>query len=181
MALPKRDPPTPDASPERVGRVRLPSAKEDADPNVVFHANAVLEVRPTPVVLPPLERHLASFIDGFRPVARLRKKSGLSSDELLDALRALRDRGLLVLTGIIELTDEAYEPADTDEFEGTVPRGQHDIIPPHVMHEIQAMLDEEEALRRDEERAEREENAANEANDFEMQATTEAEIPRDDD
>lgn len=161
---------------ERVGRVRLPSEKEEQDPYAIFHANAVLEVRPTPIVLPPLERHVAGVIDGFRPVARLRKKSGLSSDELLDALRALHARGLLVLTGIIELTDELYAPAEPDEFEGTVPRGQHDVIPPHVMREIQAMLDEEEALRITEER----EEAEAEANQFEMQATTEAEIPNDD-
>lgn len=158
---------------ERVGRVRLPSEKEDADPNAIFHANAVLEVRPTPIVLPPLERHVAGIIDGFRPVARLRRKSGLSSDELIDALRALHARGLLVLTGIIELTDELYAPADPDEFEGTVPRGQHDVIPPHVMREIQAMLDEEEALRLSEE---------NEDDDgLEMQATIEAKLPNDDD
>ena len=160
---------------ERVGRVRLPSEKEEHDPFAIFHANAVLEVRPTHLVLPPLERHVAELIDGFRPVARLRKKSGLSSDELLDALRALHTRGLLVLTGIIELTDELYARAEPDEFEGTVPRGQHDVIPPHVMHEIQAMIDDEEELRRTEEREEAE------AQDFEAQATTEAEIPKDDD
>lgn len=176
MAMTKRD--TDAADPvqrsERVGRVRLPSPKEEADPFAVFHANAVLEVRPTPIVLPPLERHVAGLIDGFRPVARLRKKSGLSSDELLDALRALKERDLLVLTGIIELTDELYEPHDPDEFEGTVPRGQHDVIPPHVMREIQAMLDEEDAIRRTEEREEAE------AQQFEQAATTESELPKDD-
>lgn len=173
MAMTKRDNNGAVDPVERVGRVRLPSEKEDADPNAIFHANAVLEVRPTPIVLPPLERHVAGIIDGFRPVARLRRKSGLSSDELIDALRALHARGLLVLTGIIELTDELYAPADPDEFEGTVPRGQHDVIPPHVMREIQAMLDEEEALRLSEE---------NEDDDgLEMQATIEAKLPNDDD
>lgn len=159
----------------RAGRVRLPTAKEDADPDVVFHANAVLEVRPTPIVLPPLERHVAGFIDGFRPVARVRKKSGLSSDELIDALRALRSRGLLVLTGIIEATDDTYAPLDPDDSEGTIPRGSHDVIPPHVMLEIEAMLDEEDRLRRNEEHFDAE------AGEFEMHETTEMETPGDDD
>jgi hypothetical protein len=177
MAVTKRDNKDASEPVERVGRVRLPSEKEDADPNAVFHANAVLEVRSTPEVLPPLERHVAGLIDGFRPVARLRKKSGLSSDELLDALRALHTRGLLVLTGVIELTDELYEPHDPDEFEGTVPRGQHDVIPPHVMREIQSMIDEEEELRRTEAREEFERDQSERSErEFEHNTTTELEL-----
>lgn len=150
----------------RVGRVRLPTPKEDADPDCVFHANAVLSLRESEAVLPPLERHVAQLIDGFRPVARLRKKAGLSSDELIDALRALRARGLLVLTGIIEESADHVPVADdSDDVEATVPHGANDVIPPHVMREIQTMLDEEDELRR-------QELSPDDADEFENETTT---------
>lgn len=154
----------------RVGRVRPPTAQELADEDSVLQPGAVLEVKEHDEVLPPPERHLVGFIDGFRPVARVRRRCGLSPAEFMSALSSIAARGLLTLKGVIEETDDASFVYGEDEIEGTLPRGMNDVIPPHVMREIQAMIDEEVTARH-------QERLPDDPGSFEHQATTEVEIP----
>jgi hypothetical protein len=51
------------------------------------------------LALSPFEQHVVQFVDGLRPVARLRKKTQLSSDDLRIALAMLADKGALMLRG----------------------------------------------------------------------------------
>lgn len=51
-------------------------------------------------VLSPFEQHVARLLDGQRPVARIRKKSGLSADDLRIALGMMADNGHLVQVGV---------------------------------------------------------------------------------
>ena len=63
-----------------IGRARRPTAEELGNPEAMFRPDAVLElVAPLPLDAAPIETHVGGLIDGVRPVARLRKKSGLSS------------------------------------------------------------------------------------------------------
>jgi hypothetical protein len=52
--------------------------------------------------LSPFEQHVIGFINGCRPVARLRKKTELSSDDLRIALAMIVDRGVLELRGFLK-------------------------------------------------------------------------------
>lgn len=53
------------------------------------------------VALSPFELHVLSFVDGVRPVARLRKKTGLSGDDLRIAVGMLAEKNAVVLVGFI--------------------------------------------------------------------------------
>lgn len=53
------------------------------------------------VALSPFELHVLSFIDGKRPVARLRKKTGLTGDDLRIAVGMLAEKNAVVLAGVI--------------------------------------------------------------------------------
>ncbi len=156
----------------RVGRTRRPTAAERASSETLFRADSVLALTEAlPADVSAVESHVAGTIDGFRPVARLRKKSGLSSEDLRVALGMLHTRGLLELVGVVE---QAFIPWGTDRAEyptdATVPKGAGDVIPPHVMDEIQSMIDEEERKRADEEGA---------ADAFDDEITTETALPDD--
>lgn len=50
-------------------------------------------------VLSPFEQHVLSFLDGKRPLARLRKKAGLTFADLKVAIGMLADRGAIEVLG----------------------------------------------------------------------------------
>lgn len=135
-----------------IGRARRPTAEELGNPEAMFRPEAVLElVAPLPHDAAPIEAHVGGLIDGVRPVARLRKKSGLSSDDLRVAIGQLRDRRVLKLAGVVEeaigpwaddIAAEIAERARASDDHSI--RGAGEYIPPHVMAEIQSMVDEEE-------------------------------------
>lgn len=51
--------------------------------------------------LSPFELHVLGFIDGKRPVARVRKLAGLTSDDVRIAVGMLADKGAVVLAGAV--------------------------------------------------------------------------------
>lgn len=53
----------------------------------------------------PFEQHVLGFIDGKRPVARLRKLTGLSSDDLRIAVGMLAEKGAIELVGTVAPPD----------------------------------------------------------------------------
>lgn len=135
-----------------IGRARRPTAEELKNPEAMSRPDAVLELAaPLPSDVSPIETHVGALIDGVRPVARLKKKSGLSSDDLRVALGQLRDRRLLKLVGLIEeavgpwaddIAAEVAERARASQEQSINATGEY--IPPHVMAEIQSMIAEEE-------------------------------------
>ncbi len=135
-----------------IGRSRRPTDEELRSPEAMFRPDAVLELATRlPTDISPIETHVGGLIDGVRPVARLRKKSGLSSDDLRVALGQLRDRRLLKLVGVIEeaigpwaddIAAEVAERMRSSQEHSIKASGEY--IPPHVMAEIQNMMDEEE-------------------------------------
>lgn len=127
-----------------LGRVR-PATLEEADHReTMFRPEAVLALTmPLPADLGPFERHVAGFIDGVRPVARIRTKSGVSSADLRIALASLCDLKLLRLAGLVEeiaanASTGVAPPIDAD----TMTRSTPERVPAHVMAEIQSMIDE---------------------------------------
>jgi hypothetical protein len=125
-----------------VGRVRPVTLEESESREIMFRADAVLALTgPVPADIGAFEQHVASLIDGMRPVARVRTKSGVSSADLRIALASLCDRHLLRLAGIVVLSTvtmkQTARPPEGDT--GSRP----DLIPTTVMAEIAAMLDED--------------------------------------
>lgn len=146
-----------------LGRVRPATLEEGARREDLFRPDAVLSLAGAlPSDLSVFEMHIAALIDGMRPVARIRKKSGVTSADLRIALGALADRKLLLLTGIVEeavgevateisrelAANEVLDAADFDV--PTLNQAVPDIIPPHVMAEIQSMIDDDDELDLDE-------------------------------
>lgn len=135
-----------------IGRTRPPTEEEKGSAEAMLRPEAVLTLtRAPPADLSPFETHVAALVDGVRPVARLKKKSGLSSADLRVALGLLRDRKLLGLVGIVEeavgpwADDIQAEIAERARGSGDQSvKGTGEYIPPHVMAEIQRMVDEEE-------------------------------------
>ncbi|HEY4223536.1 MAG TPA: hypothetical protein VGO62_19395 [Myxococcota bacterium] len=134
-----------------VGRVRPATLDEDMAAATVFRPDAVLALigGAVPDDLPAFEKHVAGLIDGVRPVARIKKKAGVSSSDLRIALASLNDRKLLRVTGIVEeaigaLAQEIKEQLNGFETEVTMPRAVPAAVPMHVMAEIQSMLDEDD-------------------------------------
>ncbi len=135
-----------------IGRTRPPTAAELQSPEAMFRPEAVLAlVAPLPLEATPIELHVGGLVDGVRPVARLKKKSGLSSEDLRVALGQLRDRRALKLVGVVEeaigpwaddIAAEAAARARGSEDHSI--KGSGEYIPPHVMAEIQNMVDDEE-------------------------------------
>ena len=126
-----------------VGRVRPAKLEETERREIMFRADAVLALTgPVPADIGAFEQHVASLIDGMRPVARVRTKSGVSSADLRIALASLCDRRLLRLVGIV------IETAVTIKETVRTPDGQTgskpDLIPAHVMMEIAQMMDEDD-------------------------------------
>lgn len=72
----------------------------------MVEADAVLALREganlAALSLSPFEQHVLSFIDGQRPVARIRKKAGLGASDLKIAIGMLSDRNLIVVKGHIK-------------------------------------------------------------------------------
>jgi hypothetical protein len=134
-----------------VGRVRPVTLEEEDSRDSLFRPDAVLALTgAVPADVSPFEAHIAALIDGVRPVARLRKKSGVSSADLRIALGGLVDKKLVRLAGIIveavgetgadirrELAERANDP-------NTIPRATPDLVPPTVMDDIRSMLDEDD-------------------------------------
>ena len=81
------------------------SVQELMKPDAVLAQAADIEQRKA--MLSPFEMHVLSSIDGKRPVARLRKKTGLSSDDLRIAVGMLAEKHAVVLVGTIAPPDMA--------------------------------------------------------------------------
>lgn len=112
---------------------------------------AVLSIVPgDDSVLSPFERHVASFLDGSRPLARVARKANLSLDDARIALALLLDRKRAVLVGHL-LVPERFQPktraaptapaAATAPAAPAQPRRQPPPLPPD------AALDEPAAVR----------------------------------
>src|SRR5688572_25956849 len=126
-----------------VGRVRPATLDESESREAMFRADAVLALTsPVPADIGAFEQHVASLIDGVRPVARVKTKSGVSSSDLRIALGSLCDRGLLRLAGIVVVS--AVKVKDTERRPEGETGSRADLIPAHVMAEIAAMMEEED-------------------------------------
>lgn len=75
--------------------------------------------------LSPFEQHVLSFIDGQRPVARIRKKAGLGAADITIAIGMLSDRNLIVVKGYIKPDVRAL--LDDDDLDET---GEIQLPPP---------------------------------------------------
>lgn len=131
-----------------VGRVRPVTLEEEERRETMFRADAVLALTgPVPTDIGAFEQHVASLIDGVRPVARIKSKSGVSSADLRIALASLCDRRLLRLAGIV-VEAPPVKMQDTvvkrDKDGNTLPGVVPDLIPPHVMADIVAMMEEDD-------------------------------------
>lgn len=94
--------------------------------------------------LSPFEQHVLSFLDGKRPLARLRKKAGLTFADLKVAIGMLADRGALEVVGTFkpdvrgmldhdDLDDSHPFPAAPPRPQvAAPPRPQVDAPPPPV-------------------------------------------------
>lgn len=130
-----------------IGRIRRATVDEVALDADLFRADAVLALAGAlPADLTLAEAETARLIDGVRPVARIRKKSGVTSAELRNALRALHERRLLRLVGIVE---EAGRAAAADHVDEDATRRVLDsemMISARAMAEIKAMIDEDKSM-----------------------------------
>lgn len=79
------------------------SVQELMKPEAVLKKADDLDKRKS--MLSPFEMHVLSFIDGNRPVARLRKLTGLSSDDIRIAVGMLAEKGAVKLMGHIAAPD----------------------------------------------------------------------------
>jgi hypothetical protein len=85
-----------------MGRIRPARLDEDSREDML-RADAVLALTASlPSDLSAFENFVATLIDGVRPVARIKKKANVSSQDLRIALNGLADRNLVRLAGIVE-------------------------------------------------------------------------------
>ena len=87
----------------------------DAATEVLLEEDAVLELITGGIRtfdLTPFEQHISSFIDGQRPVARVAKLSGLSTNDVRIALALLADRQMLRRVGHAERSVVETDPLD---------------------------------------------------------------------
>jgi hypothetical protein len=91
------------------------STQQMLEPDAVLRLKANADL--AHLQLSPFEEHVLGFVDGQRPVARLRKKSGLSQSDTKIALAMLIDRGLLELVGVVRAS--ALD-VDLEDESGTV-------------------------------------------------------------
>ncbi|MCC7107839.1 MAG: hypothetical protein IT382_01000 [Deltaproteobacteria bacterium] len=89
-------------------------------PQVVLRCKAGVDR----AALSPFEQHVLSFLDGRRPLARLRKKAGLSFGDLKVAIGMLADRGVLEVVG--NFVPDLKGLLEEDEL---VDSGPHGILP----------------------------------------------------
>src|SRR5688572_14732501 len=139
-----------------LGRMRPATDAEINSKETWFRPESVLGMRgPPPLDASPFELHVANLVDGVRPVARIKKKSGLSSADLRIALGMLRDRNCLKLVGVIEeaagpyaveIAQHAAEiaAAMASDPDVTKPEGSGEFIPHHVMADIKSMLNDDD-------------------------------------
>lgn len=126
-----------------VGRIRPATLDESESREVMFRANAVLALtKPLPADVGAFEQHVASLIDGVRPIARIKTKSGVSSADLRIALASLCDKGLLRLAGIV--VEQQISIKDTVRRPEGHTGSRPDLIPAHVMADIAAMMEEDD-------------------------------------
>lgn len=126
-----------------VGRVRPATLDESQSREAMFRADAVLALTaPVPADIGAFEQHVASLLDGVRPVARVKTRSGVSSSDLRIALASLCDRGLLRLAGVVVETAVTLKETQRSNDDNTGSKPDH--IPAHVMMEIAAMMSEDE-------------------------------------
>lgn len=126
-----------------VGRVRPVTLDEGESREIMLRADAVLALTgPVPADIGAFEQHVAALIDGVRPVARIRTKSGVSSADLRIALASLCDRHLLRLAGIV--VETAVTIKETQRTRDGETGSRPDLIPAHVMMEIAAMMEEDD-------------------------------------
>lgn len=129
-----------------VGRVRGPTPEETMRAPNLYRADAVLGLTgAAPDDLGALELLTARLIDGTRPVARLQKKSGMSSVELRNALTALHARRLIRLVGIVEPAGVAAAGDDDHDATRRISEAEM-MISARAMAEIAAMIEEDKAL-----------------------------------
>jgi hypothetical protein len=100
-------------------RLVEPEPFATSEAKVLFDRDAVLAIADgvdvTKLQLSPFESHVITFIDGQRPVARLRGLAGVGPEDLRICLGMLADRGVLVRVGT------ARAAIDFDEKTGEVP------------------------------------------------------------
>lgn len=141
-----------DVGAQSVGRTRRATPEEANLAVNVLRADSVLALTGSlPDDLSTLEAEIARMIDGFRPVARIRKKIGTSSAELRQALKALHERGVVRLVGIVE---EAGVTARGERPEEDATRRIADaemMYSAKAMAEVSSMLEEEKELSFDDE------------------------------
>jgi hypothetical protein len=135
------------------GRSRRPTTKEAQAATTVLLPNAVVQLAKPAAVGTEDERAVAAAIDGWRPIARVRMKSRLSPAAFRAALAALASQGCLRVVAIIEGRDELAGLADLDGVrvhgDETMRRQEGAVIPPSVMAEIEAMVEEDARVRDD--------------------------------
>lgn len=92
---------------------------EDADPLTLTRLTSVLAVRaranPDVADLGPHERMVLALLDGRRSVARVERKSGLSSEDVKRAIGTLGERGLIELRGTLRPDLRGMLGDDIDE------------------------------------------------------------------
>ena len=138
--------------PAKPGRVRPPTVDEIAGDETIFRPDAVLALSAAPGLVTPIGEAVAALLDGVRPLARVKKRAGVSTAQLREALLQLEP--FLRVVGIVE------EAAGGDEVtrglqelglvdSEMIPQGPGDLIPTRVMAEIQAMVDDARAVERE--------------------------------
>lgn len=82
-------------------------------------------------VLTPFERHVLDFIDGERPVARIRKLAEVSSGDVRIALAMLFEKRIVEITAVVQLpkleADEGEDDTGPFEVEFVVPKAVVDL------------------------------------------------------
>lgn len=108
-------------------RLIEPEPFATAEASVLFDRDAVLAVAPgvdiAALGLSPFESHVITFIDGQRPVARLRGLAGVGPEDLRICLGMLSDRGVLVRVGTARAVVDEDEKTGEISLEGVMPIG----------------------------------------------------------
>lgn len=120
-------------------------------PAVLFERDAVLAIAPgvdiSALGLSPFESHVVAFINGERPVARLRTLAGVGAEDLRICLGMLSDRGILVRVATAhDAFDDgqktgtaSLEGLPLDEF-GQEPRTDAVLLPDDLLESDDAHL-----------------------------------------
>lgn len=141
-------PPPSGRRPNHVGRIRSPTPAELERRERWLEPDAVLTlVEGRSEQLPLRASGLVGLIDGFRPVARLWRKSGLSIPELRAALSSLAASGAVRLTGVVEDAGAApprSEPAPEEASRRVTDAAM--ILSASVMADIDEMTAADRAL-----------------------------------